>query len=74
MVSKFGRGAVPYGWRRDENGVLVEHKEEQRIIEQMRQYRLDGATLRSIKSGMGLDMSIATIARIVACVDEGKNG
>lgn len=71
---KAHHGAVPYGWQRDLYGRLVELVEEQQNIEQMRRYRAGGETLRSIKSGMGLRLSLATIARICSAKQDEVGG
>jgi hypothetical protein len=71
-MNKRHHGAVPYGFRRTEEGCLIEHEEEQARIRQMRSMRaMEGGTLRAIKQLMELDLSLATIARIVR---EGADG
>ena len=48
-------GAVPFGWRVDDTGTLVEDPEQQAAIKRMVELRASGLSLRAIADQMGAE-------------------
>lgn len=70
QAGKYLGGPVPYGWRIDDAGRLVQNSEEQRVIREMRQMREDRWSFRAISGKLleryGLSLSHEGIRRILA--------
>ncbi len=68
-AGKYLGGPVPFGWRVDDDGHLVQNSEEQRVIREMRQMREDRWSFRAISGKVleryGLSLSHEGIRRIL---------
>lgn len=75
QAGKYLGGPVPFGWRVDGDGRLMQNPEQQRVIREMKQMRNDRWSFRAISGKLrerhGLSLSHEGIRRILA-TDQGR--
>ena len=65
-------GTVPFGWRRGEDGALVEFPEQQKAIQAMKRMRAKGLTLRAIADKLaasGVALSHMGVKKVLAAAE-----
>ena len=62
-------GTVPFRWKVDENGALIEVPEQQTVIRQIGELRREGLSLRAIAARIGGAVSHVTVKGILSNAD-----